>query len=242
MQEMRLNKYLAECGVCSRREADRLIEAGKVSVNGKTAGLGVKVDGTEEIYADGVRVKGTAKKVVLAFYKPPGLLVSESDPHAEETILDHIDYPIRVTYAGRLDKESEGLILLTNDGDLIHAMMQGSKGHEKEYIVHLDREPMAENIEKLKKGVYLPDLKRKTKPCRIEKISRYVVRMVLTEGLNRQIRRMWAQENFRIRALKRTRVLNITLGNLQPGEYCELTAAEMRKLYQAAGLKAPAGQ
>ncbi len=237
MAEIRLNKYLAESGVCSRREADKLIEAGKVAVNGRVAGLGVKLDGSEIVTVEGKEIKPATKKVVLAFYKPPGLLVSESDPHAEETIMDYIDYPTRVTYAGRLDKDSEGLILLTNDGDLIHTMMTGSKGHEKEYIVHLNKEPMAEDIEKLSKGVYLHDLKKKTKPCKVEKISRTVVRMVLTEGLNRQIRRMWSQEHYHIKALKRIRVVNITLGNLQPGEYCELTTEEMRKLYKAVGLE-----
>ena len=234
---IRLNKYLAERGICSRREADRLIAEGRVLLNGSVAEVGARVEEQDEVSVDGKALGEAPRKVVLAYYKPAGLLVSEKDPHAERTVADEIRFPIRVTYAGRLDKDSEGLILLTNDGDLIHAMMQGKHGHEKEYIVHLSKEPTAEAIEKLKKGVYLKDLEKKTKPCRIDRIGGKIVRMVLTEGLNRQIRRMWEQEGYRIRALKRTRVVDVGLGTLEPGEYSELSESEKMTLYHAVGLE-----
>ncbi len=235
MEGIRLNKYLAGCGVASRRGADKLIEEGRVSIDGRIAKTGDGVLPGMVVEVDGTAVT-PQEKTVLAYYKPAGVLVSEEDPHAEETITDLIDYPVRVTYAGRLDKESEGLLLLTNDGDLIHAMMHGSHGHEKEYIVHLDREPSNEVLEKLKRGVYLKEVNLKTRPCRVEKIKKNVVRMVLTEGINRQIRRMWAQEHYRVKALKRVRIMDITLGNLLPGEYSELSKKEMDSLYRQAGL------
>ncbi len=232
----RLNKFLASCGVCSRREADRLIEAGRVQINGKTASLGETVAEGDEVSLDGEILKRQEKKVVLAYYKPPGVVVSERDPHAETTVADVIDYPIRVSYAGRLDKDSEGLLLLTNDGDLIHAMMQGRAGHEKEYIVHLYKDPSEEDLEVLRKGIFLQDLKKKTRSCRIDRLRKCVVRMVLREGLNRQIRRMWEQRGIRVKALKRTRVVTVSLGDLRPGEYAELTAAQLKELYTAVGL------
>lgn len=233
---IRLNKYLASCGVASRRGADKLIEEGRVSIDGRIAHPGDIYREGMEVLVDGKSVK-TQEKVVLAYYKPAGVLVSEEDPHAKETLKDLIDYPVRVTYAGRLDKDSEGLLLLTNDGDLIQAMMHGSHGHEKEYIVHLNREPDNAVIEKLRAGVYLKELKLKTRPCRIEKLKRNVVRMVLTEGINRQIRRMWSQEGYHVKALKRVRIMGVSLGNLMPGEYSELSKKEMDSLYRQAGLK-----
>ena len=233
---IRINKYLAECGVCSRREADRIIADGRVSLNGRAVSAGERVMPGDEVMLDGKRLKAVERKVVLAYYKPVGVTVSERDPHAEETVAEVIDYPLRVTYAGRLDKDSEGLLLLSNDGNLINAMMKGRAGHEKEYIVHLNREPAAEDIERLSKGVWLEDLKRKTRPCRIEKISRNAVRIVLTEGLNRQIRRMWRLAGYHVKALKRIRVISVSLGDLQPGEYTELDEKQMRELYKAVGL------
>ncbi len=210
--QVRLNKYLAECGVASRREADRLIEGGKVSVNGKKAKLGDMVTGDENIIVNGVLVRGPEKKIVVAFYKPKGVTVTASDEHAEETVFDYINLNERLAYAGRLDKDSEGLLLLTNDGALIDEMMRGKNAHEKEYIVYLDHEVTQEVMDRLAKGVYLTDLQKKTRPCRIEKIRRNVVRMVLTQGLNRQIRRMWKTENYNVKSLKRVRVVNVGLG------------------------------
>ena len=234
---VRINKYLAECGLCSRREADKLIAEGHVIINGKTAQPGDRVTEGDAVSADGRELKAVTEKVVLAYYKPAGQTVTESDPHAEDTVADAVDYPVRVTYAGRLDKDSEGLLLLTNDGDLINAMMRGRAGHEKEYIVKLNKEPVPEDIEKLSRGVWIEELKKKTKPCRIEKISSRSVRMVITEGLNRQIRRMWRLAGYHVNALKRIRVVTVSLGDLKPGEYTELEPGQMKELYSAVGLK-----
>ena len=234
---VRINKYLAECGLCSRREADKLIAEGRVIINGKTAQPGDRVTEGDAVSADGRELKAVTEKVVLVYYKPAGQTVTESDPHAEDTVADAVDYPVRVTYAGRLDKDSEGLLLLTNDGDLINAMMRGRAGHEKEYIVKLNKEPVPEDIEKLSRGVWIEELKKKTKPCRIEKISSRSVRMVITEGLNRQIRRMWRLAGYHVNALKRIRVVTVSLGDLKPGEYTELEPGQMKELYSAVGLK-----
>ena len=234
---IRINKYLAECGLCSRREADKLIAEGRVIINGKTAQPGDRVTEGDAVSADGRELKAVTEKVVLAYYKPAGQTVTERDPHAEDTVADAVDYPVRVTYAGRLDKDSEGLLLLTNDGDLINAMMRGRAGHEKEYIVKLNKEPVPEDIEKLSRGVWLDELKKKTKPCRIEKISSRSVRMVITEGLNRQIRRMWRLAGYHVNALKRIRVVTVSLGDLKPGEYTELEPGQMKELYSAVGLE-----
>ena len=154
---MRLNKYLAQCGVCSRRDADKLIEQGKVLVNGQVAGMGQQVEETDTVQVGKKILQGKQTQKVLAFYKPVGVTCTERDPHAEKKIMDMIRYPERLTYAGRLDKDSEGLILLTNDGDLINAMMRGANRHEKEYIVKTDREITPDFLEKMAKGIYLKD-------------------------------------------------------------------------------------
>ncbi|MBP5607898.1 MAG: rRNA pseudouridine synthase [Lachnospiraceae bacterium] len=234
---IRINRYLAECGICSRREADKLIERGAVTINGENAQTGARVGDNDEVCVDGRSVKPVEKKVVLAYYKPAGQIVSESDPHAEDTVAEAIDYPVRVTYAGRLDKESEGLLLLTNDGELINAMMKGRNAHEKEYIVHLNKEPSLDDIKRLSAGIWLDELKKKTRPCHIEKIGSRIIRMILTEGLNRQIRRMWKSAGYYVRALKRIRVVNVSLGDLKPGEYTELDDKQLKDLYEAVGLK-----
>lgn len=234
---IRINKYLAECGLCSRREADRLIAEGRICINNNTAQPGDRVMPGDAVTCDGTACKPVEKKVVLAYYKPVGVTVTAGDDHAEATVLDDIDYPIRVTYAGRLDKDSEGLLLLTNDGELINAMMRGKSGHEKEYIVKLNKEACPDDIERLSKGVWIEDLKKKTRPCRIEKISARTVRMVITEGLNRQIRRMWKLAGYHVNALKRIRVVTVSLGDLKSGEYTELTDGQLNELYKAVGLK-----
>ena len=193
MEKERLNKYLASCGVCSRREADRLIEEGQVTVNGAAAQVGTQVDSTDKITVRGKLLHGKEEKVVFAYYKPVGVVCTERDKFADKKISDMVHFPVRVTYAGRLDKDSEGLLLLTNDGALIEAMMRGSSGHEKEYIVRLNKEVTDEFVSKMASGVYLRELKVKTRPCRVEKVGKFTFRIVLTQGLNRQIKRM-AQE------------------------------------------------
>ena len=230
--KIRLNKFLAESGICSRREADRIIEAGKVSVDGHIARVGEVLTGSERVEYEGRVLKGKTDTVVLAFYKPKGVTTSEKDEHAKKLISDYIDYPVRVTYAGRLDRDSEGLILLTNDGDLIDHMMRGANGHEKEYHVTCDKEITQEMRDKLAKGIFLPELKVKTRPCRVFITGPNTMTMTLTQGLNRQIRRMCYQVGLNVKKLKRVRVMNITLGNLRPGEYRELSREEIMSLWQ----------
>ncbi len=230
----RLNKYLADCGVCSRREADKLIEAGKVTVNGVVAGMGCQVAETDTVQVNGKTLQGKAKSVVLAFYKPVGVTCTQKDKHAEKIINDYVKYPVRVTYAGRLDKDSEGLLLLTNDGTLIDAMMRGANGHEKEYVVKVNKEITKEFLKQMAGGLYLEELKAKTRPCQVEMIGKYTFRIVLTQGLNRQIRRMCKVCGYEVISLKRIRVMNIELGKLVPGKYREVTGAELEQLYAGA--------
>lgn len=228
--KIRLNKFLAQSGVCSRREADRLIESGKVIVDDHVAKVGEVLSGSERVEYDGRVLKGRTETVVLAFYKPKGVTTSEKDDHADRLISDYIDYPVRVTYAGRLDKDSEGLILLTNDGDLIDHVMRGANAHEKEYLVTCDKEITQDMCDKLSKGVYLPELKVKTRPCRVVIRDSKTMSITVTQGLNRQVRRMCFQVGLNVRKLKRVRVMNVTLGSLKPGEYRELTADEIAGL------------
>ena len=231
MEDIRLNKYLASCGICSRRDADKLIEQGVVTVNGQTAVQGMKVTERDEVCVRGEKVSGRDKKVVLAYYKPAGVVCTERDAHAERIVTEEIKYPIRVTYAGRLDKDSEGLLLMTNDGELIEAMMRGANRHEKEYIVTAEKEWTEEALSNMRRGVWLEELEVMTRPCEIEKLGSKTIRMVLTQGLNRQIRRMCKTQGYEVAALRRTRVVNIGLEGLNPGEYRELTEDEMKNLY-----------
>lgn len=235
---MRLNKYLAAAGIASRREADRLIAAGRVIVNGQPALPGVDVGEDDEIFADGRLVNRLPRKVVLAYYKPPGVTCTAHDEHAEQALGDLFDYPERVTYAGRLDKDSEGLLLMTNDGDLIERMMRGGNGHEKEYQVRVDKKITAEFLVKMSAGVYLPELDRMTGPCQIAASGRNGFTIVLTQGVNRQIKRMCQELGFLVTKIKRVRVVNIRLGDLKPGEYCEIVGREREMLYRACGLAA----
>lgn len=234
---MRLNKYLAQCGVCSRRDADKLIEQGKVLVNGQVAGMGQQVEETDTVSIGKKILQGKRSCKVLAFYKPVGVTCTERDPHAEKKIMDLIHYPERLTYAGRLDKDSEGLILLTNDGDLINAMMRGANRHEKEYIVKTDREITPDFLDKMRNGVYLKELDIITRECRIEKTGKYTFQIILTQGVNRQIRRMCETCGVKVKALKRIRVMNILLGDLKPGEWREITGEELEQLRRDSGMR-----
>lgn len=236
MEGMRLNKYLAHCGVCSRREADRLIEQGKVRVNGMIPSPGQSVGSGDEVTVSGKLVSENKKTVVLAFYKPVGVTCTEKDAHAEKIISDIIRYPVRVTYAGRLDKDSEGLLLLTNDGDLIQGMMRGANRHEKEYIVKTDREITNDFLLRMSRGVYLRELDIFTRECETQQIGKRTFRIILTQGVNRQIRRMCAELGYQVKGLKRIRVMHVTLGELKPGEYFELAEEEVRRLYLECGL------
>lgn len=231
----RLNKYLAECGVCSRREADKLIESGKVLVNGQPATMGTRVTEADEVRV-GKKILGKAKKAVLAFYKPIGVTCTEKDKYADKIVNDYVKYPVRVTYAGRLDKDSEGLLLLTNDGDLIEAVMRGVHQHEKEYIVKVNKEVTEDFLQQMAAGVYLRELKVKTRACQVEAVGKFTFKIILTQGLNRQIRRMCKEFGYEVTSLKRVRVMNIKLNKLAPGQFREVTGEELEQLYRLAGM------
>ncbi|HIV25757.1 MAG TPA: pseudouridine synthase [Candidatus Scatomonas pullistercoris] len=231
---MRINKYLSEAGLCSRREADRLIAAGRVTVGGITARTGMQVEDNSDIRIDGRRIGGQEKKVYLKFYKPRGI-VCTADRREPGNLTDYLQYPVRVTYAGRLDKDSEGLLLLTNDGDLIDQAMRARNVHEKEYQVTVDREYEDTFLEKLQRGIYLKELRVRTRPCRAWRTGPKSFRIVLTQGLNRQIRRMCRSCGFRVITLRRVRILNLTLEGLKPGEYRELTEEELSELKTRVG-------
>ena len=231
MEDIRINKYIALCGICSRREADTLIEAGRILINGEKAQLGSRVSEGDKVLMDGKEIKPEEKKVV-AYYKPVGITCTEADVHASVTLKEVFHYDTRLTYAGRLDEESEGLLLMTNDGDLIHTMMCGSNNHEKEYLVTVDKaiDPMI--IERMGKGIFLFDLNVETKPCKAEKLDDTTFKIILTQGLNRQIRRMCFECGLDVVKLKRIRVCNILLGDLKPNEYREITGSELEELYR----------
>lgn len=233
MEKERLNKYLASCGVCSRREADRLIEQGRVTVNGIRAEVGLKVDGSERVEVNGTVLSGKNEKVVLAYYKPAGVTCTEKDRFAEKKITDVVKFPVRVTYAGRLDRDSEGLLLLTNDGSLIEHMMGGKAGHEKEYVVKVNKKITSDFIKKLSEGVFLSELGITTRPCRVTEEGAYTFRIILTQGVNRQIRRMTKELRYRVTSIKRVRVVNIELAKLKPGEFRQVTGRELTALYEA---------
>ena len=233
-KQERLNKYLADCGICSRREADRMIEAGRVTVNGRPADMGLRIGPADEVAVDGRVLERKDKKVVLAFYKPVGVTCTEKDRFTEKTIRDVVDYPVRVTYAGRLDKDSEGLLLLTNDGELINALMRAANFHEKEYLVRVNRPVTEAFLQKMAEGVFLKDLNVQTRPCPVEQEGKFVFRIVLTQGLNRQIRRMCRALGYDAQGIKRVRVANITLGRLKPGNYRVVEGEELKELYRIA--------
>lgn len=237
-KEIRLNKYLAQAGICSRRDADRLIETGQVTVNDRIAQPGKKVQRGDKVCFQGRLIGGRQEVAVLAYYKPVGVICSERDRHADKLLTNELHYPVRVTYAGRLDKDSEGLLLLTNDGDLIDSLMRGANRHEKEYVVKVKSEITDEFLQEMSRGVYLSELDKTTRPCQVERLGKFTFRIILTQGLNRQIRRMCQALGYEVHSLKRVRVANVTLGGLKPGEYRILKGKELEELYEiAAGHK-----
>lgn len=237
---MRINKYLSEAGVCSRRAADREIESRAVTINDRLAVIGDTVSDTDVVKYKGQVIRPRTEKKVLAYYKPSGVVCTE-DRREKDSYLYHIDYPGRVTYLGRLDKDSEGLLLLSDDGALNQAVMRAKNRHEKEYEVRLDRTVTAEFLRSMEEGVYLPELSVKTRRCRVKKTGADTFTIVLTQGLNRQIRRMCEALGCRVLSLKRVRIVNIRLGDMKPGELRELTAAEERALREAVGQKKETG-
>lgn len=228
-EPVRLNKFLSESGICSRREADRLIESGKVTVDGRQAMTGMRVSPGQVVKIGNKRVSRSDEMVVLAVNKPAGIVCTE-ERRERNSIVRFLNYPIRVTYAGRLDKDSRGLLLMTNNGDIINKMMRARNQHEKEYKVTVDKAITPDFLEKMSSGV--PILDTVTRPCDVKKLGKYTFSIILTQGLNRQIRRMCEALGYQVKDLVRTRIMNIELGRIKEGEYRKLTDRELDGLYE----------
>lgn len=228
---IRINKYLSEAGVCSRREADRQIEAGNVTIDGVTARMGDRVFLGQTVRFHGKRVSQEEEKILLVFHKPVGV-VCTAEKREKNNIIDYINYPKRVYPVGRLDKDSEGLILLTNQGELVNKIMRAGNRHEKEYLVDVNQDITPEFIAGMAGGVYLEELEVTTRKCLVQKVEKRRFRIVLTQGYNRQIRRMCEAFGYRVKRLKRVRIMNIKLGDLKTGTYREATPAEWETLLE----------
>ncbi len=227
---MRLNKFLAETGACSRREADQWIEAGRVSVNGTPAVLGTQVNDGDDVRVDGRPLRSKPERVYLALNKPIGIECT-TDRDVPGNIVDFVGHPERIFPIGRLDKDSEGLILLTNDGDIVNTVLRAENEHEKEYIVAVDRPLTPAFLAGMAAGV--PILDTVTNPCKLTQVGKNTFRIVLTQGLNRQIRRMCEHFDYRVRRLQRVRIMHVHLGTLPVGKWRELSATELRGLLPA---------
>lgn len=223
----RLNKFISETGICSRREADKLIEQGRVTVNGAKPELGTKVTLNDEIKIDGQPLKTKEKPVYLAFYKPVGITCT-TETKIKGNIVDYINYPKRIFPIGRLDKPSEGLIFLTNDGDIVNKILRAGNNHEKEYVVTVDKPITPEFIAKMGSGVEILDTT--TRKCFIKQEAKNIFRIILTQGLNRQIRRMCEALGYSVLKLKRERIMNITLTGLEKGKWRYLTPSEINEI------------
>ena len=224
---MRLNKYISETGVCSRREADKWIEAGRVTCNGQVAVLGTRVVDGDEICVDGAPIGAKKKQIYIALNKPVGVTCT-TEAHIEGNIIDFVGYAERIFPIGRLDKDSEGLILLTNNGDIVNEILRSENNHEKEYIVTVDRPITDLALEMMASGVKI--MGELTKPAQVSRIDRETFRIILTQGLNRQIRRMCSALGYRAQRLQRVRIMNIHLGTLGAGKWRHLTDRELAGL------------
>ncbi|MDT0553996.1 23S rRNA pseudouridine(2604) synthase RluF [Urechidicola vernalis] len=228
MKETRINKYLSEVGYCSRRAADKLLEQGKITINGKIPELGTKITKLDEVRVDGKLISEPADKpVYIAFNKPVGIVCTTDSKREKRNIIDYINYPTRIFPIGRLDKPSEGLIFLTNDGDIVNKILRARNNHEKEYIVTVNKPITEDFIKRMGNGV--PILDTYTKKCFIEQIGEYRFRIILTQGLNRQIRRMCEYFDYRVTKLKRVRIMNIPL-DVPIGKWRDLTAKELNEI------------
>jgi 23S rRNA pseudouridine2604 synthase len=224
---VRINKFLSESGFCSRREADRLIEQGRVTINGVIPEMGTKIGPNDEVRVNGQLIQEKKdEKIYLAFHKPVGIECT-TNLDVKDNIVDYINYPERIFPIGRLDKASEGLIFMTNDGDIVNKILRARNNHEKEYIVTVNKPITDRFIQRMANGI--PILETITKKCKVEQVSKYVFRIVLTQGLNRQIRRMCDYLDYEVTALKRTRIINISL-DVPVGKYRVLTPAEIKEL------------
>ncbi|GEC93137.1 23S rRNA pseudouridine(2604) synthase RluF [Brevibacillus brevis] len=224
---MRINKFISETGICSRREADKLIEAKRVTINGQLAELGSTAAPGDDVRIDGQPLGAKKKDVYIALNKPVGITCT-TELHIKGNIIDFVNHPERIFPIGRLDKDSQGLILLTNDGDIVNKILRAENNHDKEYIVTVDKPITANFLHGMANGVRI--LGTTTKPCKVTRVSDRVFNIVLTQGLNRQIRRMCQAFGYQVRKLERVRIMNITLGNLKLGQWRNLTAKELTDL------------
>lgn len=226
-EQIRLNKFLSDAGYCSRREADRLVEQGVVKVNGKTAVMGQKVTINDSIMVKGKNISREEEQILIALNKPVGIECT-TDLNNPDNIVDFINFDKRIYPIGRLDKNSQGLILLTNYGSIVNNILKGSNYHEKEYVVTVDKPVTDDFIKKMSTGVRILD--QVTRPCKVAKVKKHVFNIVLTQGLNRQIRRMCGELGYNVQKLKRIRIMNIELGNLPVGQYRKVTDSELKEL------------
>ena len=234
MEPIRINKFLSDCGVCSRREADRLIEEGRITVDGLKAETGMKVTEESRILLDGKPLRSRPRPVLIAVYKPAGVVTTTAEDEPNN-IVTYVGWPDRIYPVGRLDKDSEGLILMTNQGELAESIAHARGRHEKEYLVTVDKAVTREFAEKMASGVRI--LNTVTRPCTVEKVSKYRFRIILTQGLNRQIRRMCEALGYRVTELVRTRVMNISLNGLEIGHWRRIEGEEYEELLRELGKK-----
>ncbi|MEI2664298.1 23S rRNA pseudouridine(2604) synthase RluF [Rossellomorea sp. LJF3] len=226
---MRINKYISEAGKASRRGADKLITEGRVTINGRVAKIGDQVNPGDDVLVSGAPVRVARNNVYIALNKPVGI-TSTTEKGVKGNIVDLVNHPLRIFNIGRLDKDSDGLILLTNDGDIVNEILRAENQHEKEYIVTVDRPISEDFLKQMSEGVKI--LGTKTLPCKVEQISKYVFQITLTQGLNRQIRRMCEALGYEVYRLQRTRIMNIHLGNLPVGQWRDLSKKEKARLFQ----------
>ncbi|WP_270167158.1 23S rRNA pseudouridine(2604) synthase RluF [Paenibacillus sp. SYP-B4298] len=226
---MRINKFISETGFCSRREADKLVEGGRVTINGVTAELGSQAEHGDDVRVDGTRIGAHKQHVYIALNKPVGI-VSTTEMHVKENIVDFVKHQERIFPIGRLDKDSEGLILLTNDGDIVNRILRAEGKHDKEYIVTVDKPVTPSFVKGMSEGVRV--LGSMTLPCQVTRIGERTFRIILNEGRNRQIRRMCSAFGYQVRRLKRVRIMNIELGTLPSGKWRDLTAEERDQLFE----------
>jgi 23S rRNA pseudouridine2604 synthase len=230
---MRLNKFISDSGVCSRRMADQWIEAGRVTINGKPATLGTQVNDGDAVCVDGQALGAKRPDIYIALNKPVGITCT-TESHIQGNIVDHVKHPERIFPIGRLDKDSEGLILLTNNGDIVNDILRAEHAHEKEYIVTVDKPITDPFLTGMASGVRI--LGTITRPCQTKRLAPNVFAITLTQGLNRQIRRMCATFGYRVRRLQRIRIMHIHLGELKTGQWRELTANELQQLLEQCAL------
>jgi 23S rRNA pseudouridine2604 synthase len=234
MNNMRINKFLSETGICSRREADKWVESGRVTINGKLAELGSQAEKEDDVRVDGQPIGVKKTSLYIAFNKPVGITCT-TERHIEGNIIDYIGHEERIFPIGRLDKDSEGLILLTNNGDIVNQILRAENSHDKEYIVTVNRVITPQFLQGMAAGV--PILDTVTLPCEVSRVSDKIFRIILTQGLNRQIRRMCAHFEYQVRRLQRIRIMNITIEGLRVGSWRELTAVELGQIYEDIGKK-----